>query len=277
MDAGDADDGRLEGWSLSFDGHAFLAGLPIGARLAAAAQLKFLDRFGHFPSQWAQIGDDVVAYLAEQLGADTASAARSEFDDRTARRHRERILTRLGLRRMTSADRTALDAWLAGTLCPVGGSLEAMIAAVFARCCERRLQPPARAEVERQVRAARRAFRERLLALMLYCHSLRLSEAEALTRADVDLAQARLWVRRLKGALSVERSIHGDQLRAIKRWLAAGEDHLPQLFVSGRRQPVRRRAINDLLARIGERAGRPHMARATPAASRWRTAATTCA
>ena len=51
MDAGDADNGRLEVWSLSFDDHAFLAGLPIGARLAAAAQLKFLDRFGHFVSQ----------------------------------------------------------------------------------------------------------------------------------------------------------------------------------------------------------------------------------
>ena len=164
MDAGDADNGRLEVWSLSFDDHAFLAGLPIGARLAAAAQLKFLDCFGCFPSTWAQIGDDAVAHLAEQLGADTASAARSELDGRTARRHRERILAHLGLRRMSSADRAALDAWLAGMLCPAGGSLEAMIAAVFARCREQRLQPPARAEVERAVRRARRAFRERLLA-----------------------------------------------------------------------------------------------------------------
>ena len=164
MDAGDADNGRLEGWSLSFDDHAFLAGLPTGARLAAAAQFKFLERFGHFPSQWAQIGDDAVAYLAEQLGADTASGARPELDGRTARRHRERILAHLGLRRMSSADRVALDAWLADTLCPAGGSLEAMVAAVFTRCRERRLQPPARAEVERDVRAARRAFRERLLA-----------------------------------------------------------------------------------------------------------------
>ncbi|MEW6690381.1 MAG: Tn3 family transposase [Pseudomonadota bacterium] len=164
MDAGDADNGRLEVWSLSFDDHAFLTDLPIGARLAAAAQLKFLDRFGHFPSQWAQIGDDAVAYLAEQLGADTPSAARSEIDGRTARRHRERILAHLGLRRMSPADRAILGAWLADTLCPAGGSLEAMVAAVFARCREQRLQPPARTEVERAVRAAQRAFRERLLA-----------------------------------------------------------------------------------------------------------------
>ena len=162
MDASEI--GRLEGWSLSFDDHAFLANLPIGARLAAAAQLKFLDCFGCFPSTWAQIGDDAVAYLAEQLGADTASGARPELDGRTARRHRERILAHLGLRRMSSADRVALDAWLADTLCPAGGSLEAMVAAVFARCRERRLQPSARAEVERAVRRARRAFRERLLA-----------------------------------------------------------------------------------------------------------------
>lgn len=156
--------GRLDGWSLSFDDHAFLSDLPVNARLAAAVQLKFLDQFGYFPSQWAQVGDEAVAYLAEQLGADAPSAARSELDSRNARRYRERILGHLGLRRMSSADRAALGAWLADTLCPAGGTLEVMIAAVFARCREQRLQPPARAEVERDVRAARRAFRERLLA-----------------------------------------------------------------------------------------------------------------
>ena len=164
MEVDDAETGRLESWSLSFDDHTFLADLPVNARLAAAAQLKFLDRFGSFPSQWAQIGDEAVAYLAEQLDADALSAARSGLHSRNARRYRARILAYLGLRRMTSADRATFGAWLADSLCPAGGALEAMIAAVFARCREQRLQPPSRAEVERDVRAARRAFRERLLA-----------------------------------------------------------------------------------------------------------------
>jgi type 1 fimbriae regulatory protein FimB len=37
----------------------------------------------------------------------------------------------------------------------------------------------------------------------------------------------RLWVARLKGGLSVEHPIAGDELRAIKRYLAIREDNLP--------------------------------------------------
>ena len=35
-----------------------------------------------------------------------------------------------------------------------------------------------------------------------------------------DVKRSRLWVQRLKGSLSVERPIAGDELRAIKRCLA---------------------------------------------------------
>jgi hypothetical protein len=48
---------------------------------------------------------------------------------------------------------------------------------------------------------------------------------------QLDVKRSRLWVTRLKGSLSVEHPIAGDELRAIKRYLATREDN-PALVVS---------------------------------------------
>jgi len=244
MDAIEEGKGPLEDWSLSFDDHAFLAELPVGARLAAAVQLKFLDRFGHFPVHWAQINEEAVAFLAGQLGADAASAARSGLGSRNARRYRERILAHLGLRRMTAADRAALEAWLEGTLCPQGGTLETMIAAVFAWSRARRLQPRARAEVERQVRTARRAFQERLL---LSIAAALTPEAEARLEAALAEPEAPTGLHALKqdvGAATRDSVLGAIERLAFIRGLA-----LPRACLAGVGRPwietVARRAAGE--------------------------------
>ena len=66
---------------------------------------------------------------------------------------------------------------------------------------------------------------------------------------------ARLWVERLKNSLSVEHPIAGDELRAIKRYLATRDDKLPWLFVSERGQPMTRQAVNYLIGAAAKVAG----------------------
>ncbi len=118
-----------------------------------------------------------------------------------------------------------------------------------------------RSAVRRNVKSWSAGLRDRLLILMMFRHALRVSEAVAIRRDEVDLTAARLWVHRLKNGLSVEQPLAGDELRAVKRYLATRNDELPWLFVSERGA----QAVNHLLAQAAARAAlspvNPHMLR----------------
>jgi integrase len=103
-----------------------------------------------------------------------------------------------------------------------------------------------------------------VLAIDLHLGAV-VGEAIGLRRDDIGLDQARLWVRRLKNGLAVEQPIRGDELHAIKRYLATRSDRLPWLFVSERSQALTRQSVNYLIAIAARRAGlplvHPHMQR----------------
>ena len=89
---------------------------------------------------------------------------------------------------------------------------------------------------------------------MMCRHGSRVNEAVGLHRTELDLDRARLWVSRLKGGLSVEPPVAGDEPRAVRRYLATRADRLPWLLIFKRSQPLTRQAVNYRIGAAAERA-----------------------
>jgi site-specific recombinase XerD len=111
--------------------------------------------------------------------------------------------------------------------------------------------------------------RDYAMLLLAYRHGLRVSELVGMGLTQVNLAEGRVWVTRLKGSLDTEQPLQGDTLRAIRQWLRDRETMrwhaLSWLFVS-ERGAMSRKAVNYLVAEAGKRAGlplhvHPHMLR----------------
>ena len=124
-------------------------------------------------------------------------------------------------------------------------------------------------EVERLIATAKKrgkrfGLRDATMILVTYRHGLRVSELCALTWDQIDFAHGLLHVRRVKNGMASVHQIGGEEMRAIKRYLATRTDNLKWLFINERGTPLTRQAVQYIVKQAAQRAklqAHPHTLR----------------
>ena len=93
------------------------------------------------------------------------------------------------------------------------------------------------------LKSNRHGHRDWLIALLIYRHGLRVSEACDLRWDDIDLAKRTVQVRRLKGSTDSVHYLERDELAGLKRLQREQEPKAAYVFVNERGQPFGRMGI----------------------------------
>ena len=107
------------------------------------------------------------------------------------------------------------------------------------------------------LRQNRHGHRDWLIALLIYRHGLRVSEACDLRWDDIDLSKRTIIVRRLKGSTDSSHYLERDELAGLKRLQREQERRSAYVFVNERGQPFGRMGIARMIERAGEAAKLP--------------------
>jgi TnpA family transposase len=123
-------------------------------KLGFALLLKYYTRHGRFPRDRAEFPDEVVYFVARQVGVFAADFGLYDWTGRTIERHRSQIRTHLGFRECSLADAEKLTAWLAATVAHAERDADPVRQELLKAFREERIEPPAPDRVLRMVRSA---------------------------------------------------------------------------------------------------------------------------
>ncbi|MGH7150257.1 MAG: tyrosine-type recombinase/integrase, partial [Planctomycetota bacterium] len=99
--------------------------------------------------------------------------------------------------------------------------------------------------------AKKHSRRDYALLLIAYRHGLRASEVGLLRKEDLDFKTNRIRVSRLKHSMGGDQHLEPDEAQALRSYLRTRKDSLPYLFLSRKRRPISRYALDDLMKRYG--------------------------
>jgi hypothetical protein len=151
----DADE-LIEFWTLLDEDRPLLAGKRGATSLGFAVLLKHYSRHGRFPRGRSEVPDEVVAFLARQLGVAAGDLGFYEWVGSTIEYHRAQIRDHLGYRIATIVDQEQLTGWLSAAVADAERRPDRVREELLGEFRRLRIEPPTPGRILRMVRSALR-------------------------------------------------------------------------------------------------------------------------
>jgi hypothetical protein len=111
-------------------------------RLGFSLSLKFLLWKARFPRGRGELPDNMVEFVAGQVGVPAADIGLYDWDGRQVKRHRAEIRRVTGFRECSVADAENLTAWLAGHVCCKEQRADRVREELLGQCRWEKIEPP---------------------------------------------------------------------------------------------------------------------------------------
>jgi hypothetical protein len=152
----------IENWMLSAWDLAQL-GNRIGAtRLGFAVLLKFFQHQGRFPAFKNEVADQVISFVAAQVGVVPEAYLQYDWNGRTIKDHRAEIRELLGFRESTVVDAEQLQQWLLVEVLPQEHQEERLREQAYLWFRRLHLEAPTPDRLARLIRSAAQTFEQQL-------------------------------------------------------------------------------------------------------------------
>src|SRR3954452_20492470 len=149
-------DELVERGTLLDDERDLLAGKGGAGKLGFAVLLKFYGQHGRFPRGRAELADQAVRFVADQVGVPASELGLYGWTGRTVERHRSQVRQHLGFRECSVKDADRLAVWLAAEVCEAERQHDVVREQLLIRWRAERVEPPTAGRIDRIVRSALR-------------------------------------------------------------------------------------------------------------------------
>lgn len=131
-------------------------------RLGFAVSLKFFQYQGRFPKGRQEINQEIIEYVAKQVGVSADSFQEYDWNGRSIKYHRAQIREFMGFRESTSEDMEQIKLWLQTKILPQEMQIDRIREHVLHHLRQQQLIPPTHDQLERNIKSATRQYEEHI-------------------------------------------------------------------------------------------------------------------